>query len=188
MTSLPPNLGAFTQVSEARLSDLKIEIAQLEDELEQSRYEAVLFPLRKLVRQTYRIQFELANIGTGLGYNFTSVRSCQPSKTSCSSGVNITAVKYVTELHVYGGARCMSGTRASVLRRNVHHLCLRPARRRLVNEGIPLSETKAPYLVRRPPPRYNSISIGGNKEARDLHQRLNEAQVQGLIEWPHSSC
>ncbi|CAM9105161.1 unnamed protein product [Ectocarpus fasciculatus] len=26
--------------------------------------------------------------------------------------------------------------------------------------------------------RYNSLSIGGNKEARDLHQRLNEAQVR----------
>lgn len=25
--------------------------------------------------------------------------------------------------------------------------------------------------------RYNSLSIGGNKEARDLHQRLNEGQV-----------
>ncbi|CAN0564747.1 unnamed protein product, partial [Ectocarpus sp. 12 AP-2014] len=26
--------------------------------------------------------------------------------------------------------------------------------------------------------RYNSLSIGGNKEARDLHQRLNEGQVR----------
>lgn len=27
------------------------------------------------------------------------------------------------------------------------------------------------------PSRYNSLSVGGNKEARDLHGRLNEAQV-----------